>query len=203
MEQQCLEEMRKALTNWSTADVRTVPGVMYQIRCGDDENDPTIEYQINWFIDCTETYIHNHRHSFDTLCLEGGYTEKLWQVIDDQTGAVTFQFPRDPGNIFGVPQKIPGALCHIKTRDHFPGNQMHVGTDQFHSISSSAGSSNRVFTFLIKRKHTPTPNMYVLSSYSVIDEPTDEIRSATEEERHSMHEKLQQMFQIKSRQLNQ
>jgi hypothetical protein len=195
MYQQCFKQMTKALANWSTAEVKIVPGVMYQVRCGIDENDPNIEYQMNWFIDCTETFVHNHRHSFHTLCLEGGYKEKLWEISDDGTGAVTYQFYRKSGNIFDAPKMIPGVLRPAKFRSHFPGNILHVGIEQYHSITPSS-SDNRVFTFLAKRKHSPTPDMYVLSSSPTIDAPSDEIRDATEEERQSMYQQVLHIWEI-------
>jgi hypothetical protein len=197
MYQQCFKQITNAIANWSTGDVRTVPGVMYQIRCGNDENDPNIEYQINWFIDCTETFIHNHRHSFVTLCLEGEYIEKLWEIIDDNTGATTYQFYRESGNVFDLPTKIPGALHHVTSRRHFPGNQLHVNTEQYHSILPVVGSNRQVFTFLAKKKHSPPPAMYILSSSPTIDAPSDEIRSATEDERQNMYNQLQHILRTK------
>jgi len=196
MNLECFKQITKAIADWPTADVRTVPGVMYQVRCGEDENDPTIEYQINWFIDCTETYIHNHRHSFDTLCLEGGYKEQLWEIIDDNTGAVTYQFYRKSGNIFDTPKVIPGVLRPVRSRSHFPGNQMHLDTEQYHSIAPSS-ADNRIFTFLAKQKHLLMPKMFVLSSTPTIDAPSDEIRPATEEERQSMYNQLQHILKTK------
>jgi hypothetical protein len=167
---------------------------MYQIRCGDDENNPNIEYQINWFTDCTETFIHNHSSSFDTLCLEGEYTETLWELTDDDTDAFTYQFHRKSGNVFDSPKKIPGTLRKVGCRHHFPGNQMHVDTSQYHSILPKEGTDNRVFTFLAKRKHSPEPNMYVLSPSPTINAPKEEIRPATEVERQKMYTKLQQIL---------
>ncbi len=66
MRHECFKRISNVLTNWKMTEIRTVPGVMYQVRCGNDEFDQSIEYQINWFLDCTETFIHNHRHTFDT-----------------------------------------------------------------------------------------------------------------------------------------
>jgi hypothetical protein len=200
MEQQCLKQITKAMANWSTADVRTVPRVMYQIRCGDDDDDQTLEYQINWFIDCAETYVHNHRHSFDTFCLDGEYTEKLWDIVDDHTDAITYQFYRTSGNVFDAPVKVAGRLCHVMTRQHFPGNLMHVNITQYHSIAANKDADTRVLTFLAKRKHSPTPDMYVLSSSPAIDAPKEEIRPATEDERQNIYAKLQQILRTRFQQ---
>jgi hypothetical protein len=194
MEKQCFKQIKEAIANWSTADVRTVPGVMYQIRCGNDENDSNIEYQINWFVDCTETFIHSHRNSFDTLCLEGEYFEKVWKVIDDNSGAVTYRFYGKSGGAFDPPEVVPGTLCHVSSRHHFPGNQMHVDTEHFHSVSPGEGSDGQVVTFLKKRKHSSILGMFALSSSPTIVGSTDEIRPATEDERQNMYNKLQQIL---------
>lgn len=197
MYQQAEKQVSKAIANWPTADVRVVPGVMCQIRCGKDENDPNIEYQINWFSNCSETYIHNHRHTFDSLCIEGEYMESLWEIADANTDAITYKFYRQSGNICGAPTQIPGVLHHVRSRLHFPGNVLHVDIDQYHSILPKFGSDAQVFTFLAKRKHSPTPDMYILSSSPTIDAPSDEIRQATEEEREKMYNKLQNILKTK------
>jgi hypothetical protein len=189
----CFKKIFKSLNNWSTADVRTVPNVMYQLRCGDDEYDETIEYQINWFIDCAETYVHNHRNSFDTYCLEGEYEEKIWKIIDDNDGTITYQFTRSADNIISLGKPIPGTLRHVASRYHFPGNKIHVNTQDFHSITPSIGSDKRVLTFLIKKKYSMPVDTFVLSSESHFDRLNDEIRPATDSERHEIYEKLVQV----------
>jgi hypothetical protein len=200
MYQQAYKQISKSIGNWSNTEVRTVPGVMYQISCGNDEIDPNIEYQINCFIDCEETFIHNHKNSFVSLCLDGEYTESLWEVVDDGTGTTTYQFHRKSGNVFDSPTKIPGALRHVMYRSHFPGNQLHVNTEQYHSISPKATVDSQVFTFLAKRKHSPEPKMYILSPSPTINAPSDEIRPATEEERQKMYDKLQYILKTKLQQ---
>jgi hypothetical protein len=83
---------------------------MYQVRCGHDEFDQTIEYQINWFLDCTETFIHNHRHSFITYCLEGQYIEKLWEMVDEGDHQFGYQFRRHIDGTFDLPKIVPAVL---------------------------------------------------------------------------------------------
>ncbi len=194
MQQQCFRRISDVVANWQVADVRTVPGVMCQVRCGADEFDPNVEYQINWFVDCTETFIHNHRHSFDTYCLEGEYEEKIWEIIDHEDGDITYQFPRNANNTFDLPKTVPGTLCHIKSRYHFPSNQLHVDTCQFHSISPIINFSGRVLTFLIKKNYFPTPDMFVLSMSPDVEAIENEMRSATDDERQAMYKKLQEVL---------
>ncbi|CAF1415529.1 unnamed protein product [Rotaria sordida] len=190
----CFKRIFNALSNWSTADVRTVPNVMYQLRCGSDENDETIEYQINWFIDCAETYIHNHRNSFYTYCLEGEYEEKIWKIIDDNDGTVTYQFTRSAADSISMGKPIPGTLRHVDSRYHFPGNKMHVDTESFHSVTPIIDSDRRVLTFLIKKKYSTPIDTFVLSSEPYFNGLNDEIRPATNDERHEIHEKLVQVL---------
>ncbi|CAF0830339.1 unnamed protein product [Adineta ricciae] len=186
--------MFDALKNWESTEVRTVPDVMYQIRCGYDQSDPSIEYQINWFIDCTETFIHNHRHSFDTYCLEGEYIEKLWEIVENEnTDERVYQYRRDVGTKFNLYQTISGSLRHMQTRRHFPGNKLHVDTCQFHSISSVVGSGDRVLTFLVKKNYLPASDIFALSMSPGIDVQDNEIRPATSTERQAVYVKLQQI----------
>ena len=196
MLQQAFKQMTTAINNWPDADVQTVPGVMYQVRCGIDDNDPTIKYQLNYFIDSTETFIHNHRHSFDTLCLEGEYLETTWEVTDNDSGKAIYQFYRKTGNILDGPKEISGVLRPVRTRHHFPGNEMHLSINEYHSIAP-VSSNTAVFTFLRKKEHTSTPNMYVLSPSPAIDAPRDEIRPATIDERQIMYKKLLHILQTK------
>lgn len=195
MEQKSIEHLIKALSHWSTADVRAVPGVMYQVICEKDDIDNNIEYRFHWFLDCTETYIHNHRYTFDTYCLEGEYMEKLWN-IDDGTTKTTYQFPRAPGNKLGPYTCIPGALRIDTYRRHFPGNILHVETKQYHSISPSNHSNNHVVTFVSRQIcQSAAANTYILSPTESIEAPIEEARPATFEERRRVYFKLLRILQ--------
>ena len=111
MEQKCIEYLRDTLSNWSKIEVRTVPGVMYQVICRKNKTDDNTEYRFHWFLDCTETYVHNHQFAFDTYCLEGEYTENLWDIIDDGSDAITHVFQRTPGNTIELFKAVPGVLA--------------------------------------------------------------------------------------------
>ena len=190
MQELCFKRIFNALSDWSVADVRTVPNVMYQLRCGYDQNDETIEYQINWFVDCAETHIHNHRSSFDTYCLEGEYEEKSWKIIDDNDGAMTYQFTRSADNTLTSAKAIPGTLRQVASRYHFPGNRMHVDTQQFHSITPVIGAKERVLTFVIKKAYSVPVDTFILSPEPHVDTLEDDMRPATESERRGMYDKL-------------
>jgi hypothetical protein len=47
MEQKCIEYLRDTLLNWSKIEVRTVPGVMYQIICRKNKTDDNTEYHFH------------------------------------------------------------------------------------------------------------------------------------------------------------
>ncbi|CAF0775601.1 unnamed protein product [Adineta ricciae] len=191
--QEYLNIIADQVANWNRADVRTVPGVMIQVCVGQNKHDNTIEHQINYFMDCAETYVHNHRHAFSTYGLQGEYKEKIWEIVDDKNGDIVYKFPRLTGNVFDSPIVVPGTLRHVKSRHHFPGNEMHVPTHQFHSIVPTPNSSDRVLTFLTKA-HTVSSDMFVLSTSAEIEARKDAIRPATEEERQSVLEKLEQVL---------
>jgi hypothetical protein len=190
MEQKSLECLCYVLSNWSDMDVRTVPGVMYQVRVGSDENH---EYRFHCFIDCNETYVHNHRFSFDSLCLAGGYIERLWEIVPDHPQAVTYCFSRASGNHLNAVFPVSGALRFAGRREHFPGNVLHVDTHQFHSISTLQDADNEVVTFVARRLDSLPRNTFILSSTDTIEAPVEEIRRATVEENQAAHQKLQQM----------
>lgn len=199
MYQQCFTQIEHAIANWSAIDVRTVPNVMYQVRFGCDLNDSSTDYQLNWFADCTETIIQNHRHSFDTLCLEGEYLETSWDVVNDQRNNVIYKLRRKSDGTLDVAAKLPGVLRPVKTRRHFPGNKMHVNTKLYHSISPIGGTKSQVVTFLKKRTCSSVPPTYVLSLTPTCEGPVEEIRPATAGEREKMYHKLQEILAMKSK----
>ena len=123
---------------------------------------------------------------FIAYCLEGEYTEKIWEIVDDNDGGITYQYRRNPDTSLALDKTIPGTLRHVKTRHHFPGNQLHVDTCQFHSISPIVGSNGQVLTFLVKQNYSPVPDMFVLSMASGVEAMDNEIRSATDQ-RTSSH----------------
>ena len=191
MKQMSLECLSYVLSHWSDMDVRTVPGVMYQVRAGNNEN---LEYRFHWFIDCNETYVHNHRFPFDTLCLDGGYIERLWEIVPDHLDAITYCFPRASGNHLNASFPVSGALRSVQRREHFPGNILHVDTDQFHSVSPLQGVDHEVVTFVARRLDPwSAVNTFILSSNETIEAAVEEIRSATAQENQAMHCKLQQI----------
>ncbi|CAF0735278.1 unnamed protein product [Adineta steineri] len=186
MEEQSIKFLEKLLKNWSNVEVRTVPKVMYQVLCGKNDTDTgeNSEYRFHWFMDCSETYIHNHQFSFQTYCLDGEYEEKVWELKDDHNGGSTYKFPRISGNKFGQPVRIPGVLSCVKTNHHFSGNTLHVDRTQYHSISPKPQTNTEALTFVARRRCSTAKEMgYVLNSSDIIEAPTEEIRVATFEER--------------------
>jgi hypothetical protein len=196
MKQKSIEYWRDTLLNWSKIDVRVVPGVMYQVLCREDSTNKNIEHRFHWFLDCTETYVYNHRYNFDTYCPEGEYMEKLWNIIEDASGKITYRISRTSGNKLGIIVAIPGVLLIVNFRHHFSGNILHVATNQFHSIYPISRSNNHVVTFVVRQSSSSAEkNTYILSRSESIEGPIDETRPATPEERQLVHHKLQQILQ--------
>jgi hypothetical protein len=196
MKKKCIECLNDTLSNWSDANVLTVPGVMYQVVCREETIENNMKYRFHWFLDCTETYVHNHRNNFDTYCLEGEYIQKLWEIVDDGiTDAITYKFPRTSGNKFDSKIPVPGVLRVIGVDRHYPENILHVNMNQFHTISSIRGSKDPVLTFVARQICSPPAKYnYVLSSTNVIEGSTSENRSATPGESQHMHDKLNQIL---------
>ncbi|CAF0804691.1 unnamed protein product [Adineta steineri] len=152
-----------------------------------------MEYRFHWFIDCSETYIHNHRYSFQTYCLDGEYEEKVWELQDDHNGGSTYKFPRISCNKFGQPFQIPGVLSCVKTNHHFPGNILHVDPTQYHSISAKSQTNTEALTFVARRRcSTAEKTTYVLNSSNIVEAVIDEIQPATSEERECFYRKLKE-----------
>ena len=192
MQQKSAQYLDDSLRNWSQAEIYTVPGIMYQLRCNTFGMNDHMEYRFHWFVDCAETYIHNHQVAFDSYCLEGRYVETLWEIFDDHSGQFTNKFPRDSGNkIIGAPVKVPGILRPEEDHQHYPGNVLHVETNEFHSIAP-INKGQGVVTFVARyQSSSPLRTTHILSTEETIKAPTDAIRPATDEERDSIHKKFQ------------
>ncbi len=92
--------------------------------------------------------------------------------------------------------RLSGVLRNVASRHHFPGNILHVKSNQFHSVSPITRSNNHVVTFVARQmcpsveKHT-----YILSPSESVEAPMEEARLATSEERLDVYHKLRQIFQ--------
>ena len=171
------------IMNWNNIEITCVPGVMLQIRLGETKE---AEFRIHWFQDCTETYIHNHRYRFQSLCIDGGYVEHSWSIAN-RPGHRTFTFKRTNGNKISKGHSVRGQLTQILSRQHRPGNLLEVDQCQFHSIE---GDEHREAVTLVKRfKGLPAHTM-ILNNKTTINSPTDEIRPAMAHERKSMLAKM-------------
>lgn len=173
---------------------------MYQIRLGVDEFDSTIEYQINWFMDCSDTLIHNHRHEFYSLCLEGQYTEQLWKITPTTADQLIYRFRRVTPEQPIEKDTIEGVLEPDQVRHHFPGNVLHVVPSLYHSISGEANSSTKVLTFLRKTREAELPCTTFLSSTATIEEQKYQMRPAHDDERTMILEKLSEILEKQHRQ---
>ena len=120
--------------------------------------------------------------------------EKLWETVDEKNHGKIHEFRRHADGTLHLRETITGILRHIGSRRHFPGNELHADTSQFHSISPMVGFRDRVLTFLIKRNDTPASEMRVLSLSPDIEARNDDIRPATSDERRTVYEKLTQVL---------
>lgn len=86
------EEILKFLDNYSKYKFRTVPWVMNQVILYKDNN---IEIRIHDFLDdSSDTYVHNHKNPFVSLCLDWWYSENIYKIIDMEWKSV-FKFIRE------------------------------------------------------------------------------------------------------------
>lgn len=176
------------LNDWPDIKVLTVPGVMLQVRVAENSH---AEYRIHWIKECAETYVHNHRFGFETLCVAGGYVEQTWEVDGTNSAFTTYQFPRKDGNVIGAPVALRGRLHITETRQHAPGNVMRVAPNRFHSIEASA--AGEAVTFVTRFKCALEADTSILSSSTTIEAPTEQLRDATSEERRQMYSKIRSL----------
>lgn len=86
-----------------------------------------------FFEDCVESFIHNHTQSYISLCLEGGYTQKLWEIIDSKD-EFHYNFTRKTGGFYTEARKQPGKLLHIFTHNFEQDQSMFVHAEAKHSL---------------------------------------------------------------------
>lgn len=189
MKQIMTQHLVNILAHWTNADVRSVPGVMYQVRYARDEQN--IEYRFHLFINTEETYIHNHRYDFISYCIQSEYNESLWNIGTSVIDRIAYVFPRNSGNDIGSSIAKQGELYIENERHHFPDNVLRVTTNQFLSISPAPNSTDMVMTFVARHIHsTNTSDTFIWSDEKYIQAPTDSIRPATPDERDSVYEEL-------------
>lgn len=158
--------------------VRTVPGVMFQIMLPTDEH---IEMRLHVYVNnCEETYIHNHAHLFATYGVYGAYEERLWRVIPAQDDIV-YRFRRYKSGLLAEPIVERGSLRIIGRRYQFEGNCLVVEPETFHSIAPMPGSPAPITLIMRSKKHSSSRTT-VLSSSRNVDAPTAPIQDAQEHE---------------------
>ncbi len=170
-----------ALLHWEDVCVECIPGVMLRIRFDEDSSN---EYRMHWFCDANETYVHNHVYGFTTVCIEGSYEERTWEIVPSD--GVTYQFDREKGGALSDPIEVSGSLAIVRTRNHFPGNVMEVHQKWFHSIQAP---SPEAVTFVIRHK-AQAGTTKILCSHKTLPNSTEVVRPATPAERSAMQTKL-------------
>jgi hypothetical protein len=195
MRSEFFKQLRKLLAVRSDRVVFTLPGVLYRVRCGNDPDNADISFHMHWFTDCRETLIHNHRHVFDSYCVEGEYNELLWSIENKGDGNSTYKFYREGNNPLDVPTQILGTLTQIGGRHHFPGNLLHINTDIFHSVVATNPSDTRLVTFIRKQNTLLLDRTCFLSPTAEIQGPKDVLCPATAEECQQVYDKLHDLLQ--------
>ena len=80
--QLCTTSFAYGLVHYADMQVNHVPSVMHQVLvCSDSRTDVRFHVALSG----TGAYVHDHKASFTTLCLKGGYKEKIWKVRRSDT----------------------------------------------------------------------------------------------------------------------
>jgi hypothetical protein len=128
-----------------------------------------------------ETYVHNHKLPFMSLCLQGEYVETIWRVLNHGSH---YRFRRENDGQLTDCVRRPGSLAPDHQRHHFPGNVLFVDSGWWHSIGN--GGCDRVVTFVVRRKSVQEKSTFVLSpTGTLVSEPRPD-RPATAEERQQV-----------------
>jgi hypothetical protein len=86
-----------------------------------------------FYEDTVETFIHNHTQSFLSFCIEGGYTQKLWEIIDSNDEN-HYTFTRKTGGFYTDAKKETGKLLHIFTHNFERNQSIFVSAHAKHSL---------------------------------------------------------------------
>eukprot|EP01063_Lacrimia_lanifica_P028960 TRINITY_DN4335_c0_g1_i1.p1 TRINITY_DN4335_c0_g1~~TRINITY_DN4335_c0_g1_i1.p1 ORF type:complete len:401 (+),score=163.55 TRINITY_DN4335_c0_g1_i1:99-1301(+) len=116
----------------SALRVDEVPGVM--ARCVIHDGDAVMA-RLHLFPAVGETYVHNHRNSFASMCLYGAYTHTIWTVAD-AAGAHHYASVRAADGTLGEPVKTPGALVPGNAYTHSTNKVYFLDREAVHTVTA-------------------------------------------------------------------
>ncbi|DBB01944.1 TPA: hypothetical protein ACH3X1_000534 [Trebouxia sp. C0004] len=145
-----------------------------------------------------QSYLHNHKATFLSLCLSGTYTESKWAVCHDLDGSY-IEYCRGHDGKLGEPSIQPGGLLLLKSIVFSTGQAKITHHSEIHSIRST--HENTPVTLVIRQKDTAAKTRK--TACFMIDNDTtaayrSEDRPCLESERLSMLlvlEKIARQFQ--------
>eukprot|EP01059_Diplonema_ambulator_P027858 TRINITY_DN46533_c0_g1_i1.p1 TRINITY_DN46533_c0_g1~~TRINITY_DN46533_c0_g1_i1.p1 ORF type:complete len:354 (+),score=75.96 TRINITY_DN46533_c0_g1_i1:69-1130(+) len=173
--------------------VDEVPGVMTRLFIHTGKG---IDVRLHMFPDATETYIHNHRNNFVSMCLYGSYTHNIWVVSND--GGRHYETARaDNGELSPLVQ-CPGSLLVATSYIHSINKVFFLNKETHHTVETSPTPSPLpgTLTLYVKGKRTDTQTTVLCKDTRFEDSPQPVDRTLSPDECAVAVSKMKAMLRL-------
>ena len=111
--------------------VDEVPGVMtrYHLFSG-----KSITIRLHLFHALAETYVHNHKNNFSSMCLYGNYEHRQWLCDSDPNSGHHYQFTRKGDGSLSEPEKKSGKLFVSNSSTHDMNKVYFINKETYHTV---------------------------------------------------------------------
>jgi hypothetical protein len=182
-------------TQYEDTVFRTVPWVMDQAILYKDQ---ISEIRVHSFLThASDTYIHNHRNPFLSICLDWWYKESIWG-IEQEEWINTYQFNRSWGWNIALNRVLNNYnLKEIANRVHKKGNILITDSSVYHSIAWLKDEVPPV-TFILKHLRGKEDNQkwIIYSNNKIIEQASEPIRCSVIKEQERIKLKIEEILNI-------
>eukprot|EP01064_Diplonema_japonicum_P038641 TRINITY_DN9421_c0_g1_i1.p1 TRINITY_DN9421_c0_g1~~TRINITY_DN9421_c0_g1_i1.p1 ORF type:complete len:380 (+),score=79.30 TRINITY_DN9421_c0_g1_i1:61-1140(+) len=139
-------------SNGFAEDMRVdeVPGVMTRFYLFSSD---ALEVRLHMFPALAETYIHNHKNNFASMCLYGCYRHTIWSVSKD-SGDRHYEYTRDGNGKLSSPKEVEGGLITANSFTHDMNKVFFLSKEAHHTVEECSDGSllNGTLTLYVKGK---------------------------------------------------
>eukprot|EP01062_Namystynia_karyoxenos_P026630 TRINITY_DN2062_c1_g1_i1.p1 TRINITY_DN2062_c1_g1~~TRINITY_DN2062_c1_g1_i1.p1 ORF type:complete len:431 (+),score=110.55 TRINITY_DN2062_c1_g1_i1:89-1381(+) len=138
--------------------VRETPGVMFQYVL---YRGKALTVRLHLFPEMAETYIHNHKASFASMCVLGSYVHTTWGVQEE---GKHYCWARSQGGVLGETQVRSGRVVPGHSFTHSTGAVYYIHRDSYHTVGETASAvpGGQTLTLFVKGSDTETRPSTVL-----------------------------------------
>eukprot|EP01060_Flectonema_neradi_P013254 TRINITY_DN2000_c1_g1_i1.p1 TRINITY_DN2000_c1_g1~~TRINITY_DN2000_c1_g1_i1.p1 ORF type:complete len:386 (+),score=74.17 TRINITY_DN2000_c1_g1_i1:52-1209(+) len=131
--------------------VDEVPGVMTRYHLFQGKS---VTVRLHLFHSLAETYVHNHKNNFSSMCLYGSYVHSNWITDPDHTSGHHYQFIRGGDGTLSKPEQLPGKLLVSNKFTHEMNKVYFLSKEAFHTVleQSSEAHLKGTLTLYVKGK---------------------------------------------------